>query len=97
MGPDGLLLSNNGKQLIVVNNARGVMTGKVMSFNSEDKWATGTLTSTYETEAVFPITATAYKKEVFVLYAYLNRLFSSVQPPVSEFTIQKVPFANMNF
>jgi sugar lactone lactonase YvrE len=97
MGPDGLLLSNNGKQLIVVNNAGGVMPGKVMSFNSGDTWATATLTSTYETGAVFPTTATAYKKEVFVLYAYLNRLFSNIQPPVSEFTIQKVPFANMNF
>jgi hypothetical protein len=96
MGPDGLLLSNNGKQLIVVNNAGGVMPGKVMSFNSEDKWATGTVTNTYETGAVFPTTATAYKKEVFVLYAYLNRLFSGATP-VTEFTIQKVPFDNKNF
>jgi hypothetical protein len=96
MGPDGLLLSNNGKQLIVVNNAGGVMPGKVLSFNSENKWESGTLTNTFETPAVFPTTATAYKKEVFVLYAYLNRLFSGAAP-VTEFSIQKVPFSNENF
>jgi hypothetical protein len=97
MGPDGLLLSNNGKQLIVVNNAGGVMPGKVLSLESEDKWENAILANTFETPAVFPTTATAYKKEVFVLYAYLNRLFSNTQPPVAEFTIQKVPFSNMNF
>lgn len=97
MSPDGLLLSNNGNQLIVVNNAGGVMPGKVMSFKSEDTWTTGTLNTTYETGVVFPTTATAYKKEIFVVYAYLNRLFSGAAP-VTEFSIQKVPFAgNMNF
>ena len=96
MGPDGLLLSNNGKQLIVVNNAGGVMPGKVMSITSEDMWATGSLQTTYETGAVFPTTATAYKKEIFVVYAYLNRLFSGASP-VTEFSIQKVPFATVNF
>jgi hypothetical protein len=82
MGPNGLLLSNNGKQLIVVNNAGG-MQGKVLSFESNDTWDTGKLTNTFETGEVFPTTATAYKKEVFVLYAYLNKLFSGANPPVT--------------
>lgn len=92
MGPDGLLLSKNGKELIVVNNAGGVAPGKVIAFSSENNWESATAGNTFTTDPVFPTTATAYKNQVFVVYAYLNRLFSGVQPPVSEFAIQKVPF-----
>ncbi len=84
--PDGLLLSKDGKQLIVVNNAGGGE-GKVLSFMSNDKWASGILSSSFSTGPVFPTTATSNGKEVFVLYAYLNRR------PVGQsvFTIQEVP------
>jgi len=37
--PDGLLLSKDGKQLIVVNNAGGGA-GMVLSFATDDKWET---------------------------------------------------------
>lgn len=94
MGPDGLLLSKDGKQLVVVNNAGGQSPGKVLSFTSNDNWATGTLTETFSTpEPVFPTTATGYGKEVFVLYAHLHKLFGGVDPPQSNFTIRKVPFS----
>ena len=70
--PDGLLLSNNGKHLIVVDNAGGGE-GKVISFTSKDMWETGTATGTFITGPVFPITATTDGKNVYVLYAYLNK------------------------
>jgi sugar lactone lactonase YvrE len=84
--PDGLLLSKDGKQLIVVNNAGGGE-GKVLSFMSNNKWESGTLSSSFSTGPVFPTTATTNGKEVFVLYAYLNK--RSVGQNV--FTIQEVP------
>lgn len=90
--PDGLLLSKDGKQLIVVNNANGEASARVLSFTSNNKWETGTLTASFNTGAVFPTTTTAFKGEIFVLYAYLNKLFGGVMPPQSEFTIQKLPF-----
>ncbi len=71
-GPDGLLLSKNGKDLIVVNNAGGG-NGKVISFSSQNKWRSGSANSAFETGSVFPTTATTDGKSVFVLYAYLNR------------------------
>lgn len=87
-GPDGLLLSKDGKQLIVVNNAGGGP-GKVISFVSDDKWTTATATSTFATGAVFPTTATSNGKDVFVLYAYLNRRATGQ----NVFTIQQVPLS----
>jgi sugar lactone lactonase YvrE len=87
-GPDGLLLSKDGKQLIVVNNAGGGE-GKVLSFTTTDSWQSGTLGSSFSTGAVFPTTATSDGKDVFVLYAYLNRRAVGQ----SMFTIRKVPIS----
>ena len=91
--PDGLLLSKDGKQLVVVNNAGGQASARVLSFRSDDKWMTGTLTESFGTGAVFPTTATAYKGEIYVHYSYLNKLFGGVNPPQSVFTIQQVLLA----
>ncbi|RDV16744.1 hypothetical protein DXT99_02885 [Pontibacter diazotrophicus] len=90
--PDGLLLSQNGEQLIVVNNAGGEASGRVLSFMSGDNWETGTLNNSFMTGPVFPTTATGYGDEVFVLYAHLNKLFEGAQPPQQEYTIRKMPF-----
>jgi sugar lactone lactonase YvrE len=85
-GPDGLLLSKNGKDLVVVNNAGGG-NGKVISFTSQNKWESGTATNTFETGPVFPTTATSNGKNVYVLYAYLNRRTTGQ----SEYTIKLIP------
>ncbi len=85
-GPDGLLLSKNGKDLTVVNNAGGGQ-GKVILFTSQDNWMSGTEVSTYMTGAVFPTTATTDGRSVYVLYAYLNR--RSIGQ--SEYTIKAIP------
>ncbi len=92
--PDGLLLSQDGKQLVVVNNAGGSEAGRVLSFVSDDKWESGQLADRFATGPVFPTTATSDGKNVFVLYAYLNRLFNPALPAQTTFTIQKVPFAD---
>ena len=85
-GPDGLLLSKNGKDLVVVNNAGGG-NGKVIRFASKDQWRTGTALTTFETGPVFPTTATTDGKAVYVLYAYLN--WRTVGQ--SDYTIKAVP------
>ncbi|GHA69163.1 hypothetical protein [Pontibacter akesuensis] len=93
-GPDGLLLSNNGKQLVVVNNAGGQPSGRVLSFKTNNKWETGMLEERFEAGAVFPTTATGYGDEAFVLYAHLNKLFGGATPPQAEYTIRKLPFSD---
>ncbi len=88
-GPDGLLISENGKDLIVVNNAGGG-NGKVIAFTSKNKFESATSTSSFSTGSVFPTTATVVNKEVFVLYAYLNRRGTGQ----SDYTIKKIPLAD---
>lgn len=91
--PDGLLLSKDGKQLHIVNNAGGSAAGNVQSFISTDKWRTASLNNSYPTGAVFPTTATSDGKNVYVLYAYLH-----LRPTGRDmFTIQKVPLYRTHF
>ncbi|TDH20060.1 hypothetical protein EXU57_21745 [Segetibacter sp. 3557_3] len=85
-GPDGLLLSKNGKDLIVVSNASGG-NGRVTTFTSKNKWESGVAVNNFETGAVFPTTATTTGKSVFVLYAYLNRRAVGQ----SVYTIKQIP------
>jgi sugar lactone lactonase YvrE len=85
--PDGLLLSKDGKQLAVVNNAGGSADGKVLSFISDDEWQSGSLSTSFSTGAVFPTTATGNGRRVYVLYAYLHK--SGTGQDI--FTIQEVP------
>ncbi|GAB3826732.1 gluconolaconase [Pontibacter rugosus] len=92
-GPDGLLLSKNGEQLVVVNNAGGQPSGRVLSFRSANKWQTASLAERFDTGPVFPTTATSYGDQVFVLYAHLNKLFGGAPQQQEEFTIRKVPFS----
>jgi sugar lactone lactonase YvrE len=88
-GPDGLLVSKDGKQLVVVSNAGGSAAGRVSFFASKDKFQTGTLTENFPTGPVFPTTATGDGKSVYVLYAYLNTLFNPVLPRQNTFSIVK--------
>ena len=85
-GPDGLLVSKNGNELIVVNNAGGG-NGKVILFSSTNKWESGTEQSTFETGPVFPTTATTDGKNVFVMYAYLHKRATGQ----SDYTIKLIP------
>ncbi len=91
--PDGLLVTDQGKRLIVVNNAGGSEAGRVLSFQSSDNFASAQVMGTFATGPVFPTTATDTGKGVYVLHAYLNRLFAGAEPPISTFTIQRVDFS----
>ncbi len=87
--PDGLLLSKGGKQLVVVNDTGGTPDDKVLSFISNDAWKSGSLSTSFNTGAVFPTTATSDGKRVFVLYSHLDKLLSNQE--WETFTIQEVP------
>jgi len=89
-GPDGLYLSDDNETLIVVNNAGGVASGKVLALESEDEWNSAHLEGQFTTGLVFPTTAVQREDKYYVLYAYLNELFSG--NTVSEYQIKQVDF-----
>ncbi len=89
ISPDGLLLSKDGKQLIVVHNTGGTPDDKVLSFISNDAWKSGSLSTSFNTGAVFPTTATSDGKHVYVLYSHLDKLLTGQNQDT--FTIQEVP------
>lgn len=90
VSPDGLLLSKNGKQLIIVNNTAIEPGSKVMSFETKNNWTDGSNTHTFETGVVYPTTLTSDGKTEYVLYSYLHLLFGGQQQEI--FTIQPLPF-----
>lgn len=75
-GPDGLYLSRNKKELVVVNNAGGSDAGRVLILESEDDWMSAEEDERFATGAVFPTTVVQRGGEYYVLYAHLNELFS---------------------
>ncbi|MGI8599188.1 MAG: hypothetical protein ACR2KB_08025 [Chitinophagaceae bacterium] len=87
--PDGLLLSKDGKQLVIVHNTGGTEDDKVYSFLSDDKWISGTLSTSFNTGAVFPTSASSDSKKVYVLYSYIHKLISGESH--NTYTIQEVP------
>ncbi len=89
ISPDGLLLSKDGKQLVVVSNTGGTPDDKVLSFISNDTWMNGSLSTSLRTGAVFPTTATSDGKQVYVLYSHINKLIKGESQ--NTFTIQEVP------
>jgi sugar lactone lactonase YvrE len=92
--PDGLLLSKNSKQLIVVNNTAFFPGSNVTTCESNDSWATASSKGTVETGIVYPTTLTSDGKTEYVLYSYLNFLFT--MQPHQTFTIQPLPFSSNN-
>lgn len=94
VSPDGLLLSKNSKELIIVNNTVQFPGSKVMSFTTNNNWATATSTEEFETGIVYPTTLTSDGKTEWVLYSYIHNLFGNVYTEV--FTIQPLPFNSNN-
>ena len=94
VSPDGLLLSKNGKELIVVNNTVQFPGSKVVSLESKDNWATATNTGSFDTGIVYPTTITSDGKMEYVLYSYLHLLFGGQQK--ESFTIQPLPSHSNN-
>ncbi len=73
--PDGIYLKNPN-ELLVVGNAGGTDNGVVYTFRTNNKWETAVVRDTFTTPAVFPTTVTIRSGSPYVLYAYLNVLFS---------------------
>lgn len=94
VSPDGLLLSKNSKQLIVVNNTVQFPGSKVMSFETTDSWATASNTGAFDTGIVYPTTVTSDGKTEYVLYSYIHLLFGG--QPRKTFIIQPLPFTSNN-
>jgi sugar lactone lactonase YvrE len=95
VSPDGLLLSKNNKELIIVNNTVQFPGSKVMSFESSNSWATATNTGDeFSTGIVYPTTLTSDGKTEYVLYSYIHFLFGGF--PQANFTIQPLPFSSNN-
>ncbi|MEI6949672.1 hypothetical protein V9K67_20970 [Paraflavisolibacter sp. H34] len=89
--PDGLLLSKDGKQLLVVNNGAGYTTDKVLTFNSKDNWKTATATGTFSTtDPVYLSTVTSDGKTGYALHSYIHLLMGGQAREV--FTLQPLPF-----
>lgn len=86
-GADGMLLQDNRTLLVVANSQ-----STVFRLNTTDNFATATVGGTFATGNVFPTTLTRRGSEVYVLYAYLSSLFGGQNPPVADFSINKVQF-----
>ena len=88
--PDGLLLSRDGKDLIIVDNKFFAAPGEIIHMSSNDKWVSAKRIESFTTGLTFPTTATTNGTDVFVLYSFIG------VPLKSEFIIQKMPFENIN-
>ena len=92
--PDGLLLSKDGKQLIVVDARYLGEDAEIVRMVSDDKWNSAKRIESFPTGLVSPTTATSNGKDVFVMYSYLHDIFFGSEFPQKEFTIQRIPFEN---
>jgi sugar lactone lactonase YvrE len=86
--PDGLLLSKDGKQLVLVNDTGGTPDDSVLSFITTDDWKSGTLSTSFSTGAVFPSDLATDGKRVFVVYSHLDKLIAGASQDT--FTIQEI-------
>lgn len=73
--PDGIYLKNPN-ELLVVGNAGGTDNGVLYTFKTNNKWESAVVKDSYITPPVFPTTVTVRNGHPYVLYAYLNVLFS---------------------
>ncbi len=94
VSPDGLLLSKNSKELIIVNNTVQFPGSKVISFETKNNWASAAGNEPFETGIVYPTTLTSDGKTNWVLYSYIHLLFGNVYHET--FTIQPLPSSGKN-
>lgn len=90
--PDAILLSPNGQRIIVVTNGFTGGPNSVVAFETKDNWASARQTDSFLTGTVGPTSATTIGNDVYVLYSYFNQFLAGNQPPVTTFSVQKMPF-----
>lgn len=81
--PDGLLLSRDGSQVVVVSF------DQVLSFISEDQWANGSVSTVFEAGYDFVTSLTSDGNRVFVLDSHLDKLLMGMDNDT--FSIREVP------
>jgi hypothetical protein len=91
---DGLLLSQNGRELIVVDNKYLTYPPVIVRMVSNDKWVSAQRIESFPTGFTSPTTATSDGRNVFVLYTYLFDIFFGTPNTNTKFLIQKMPFEN---
>lgn len=83
MMPDGLLLSKDGKQIVVVS------LDHIFSFITSNDWTSGALSTSMNVGATSPTSLTSDGKKVYVLYAFIDKLFTGEDNDI--FSIKEVP------
>lgn len=85
--PDGLELEDDDQLVVVANED-----SQVVLLEGSDDFASATITSTFNTPSgVFPTTAAQRNDEIYVLYAYLGKLFAG-DASQATYPIQRVDF-----
>ena len=74
--PDGLYLAGDAQMLMVVNNDDGGVQGNMIALGSDDHWASTRVLDRFKTGPVFPTTVAQQDDAFYVLYTYLDELFS---------------------
>lgn len=80
--PDGLLLSKDGMQVVVVSFDH------VLSYTSNDGWKSGQMSTSFSVGNNYPTSLTSDGKRVFVLYSPLDLLMSGMDH--DSYTINEV-------
>ena len=86
-GADGIQLQDANTLLVTAN-----FQSKVYRVNSDNNWASAAATATFGTPPVFPTTLARRGLFAYVLYSHLNALQAGQEPPVAEFSVNKVQF-----
>jgi sugar lactone lactonase YvrE len=85
-GADGLVLRDKGRLTVVQNSGPS---DQVLDIVSSDGWQSAKLEPARKTAMSFPTTGVLVGKDVYVLNARLDSLFSKDAPKVSDFLLQK--------
>lgn len=81
---DGLIFTDDGALVAVAN-----MQGKVLRVESDDEWATATVTGEFEAQPINPTTAALRGDEVYVVHANFN------DPAAESYPVLKVMFTDI--
>jgi hypothetical protein len=95
--PDGILLSRDGKELVVVDNRYLGEDAEIIHYISDDNWISARRMESFPTGQVSPTTATSDGKNVFAIYSYIQDLFFGSDTLHERFIIKKIPFILKSF
>ena len=90
--PDGLLLSRDGKELIIVDNEFFAGFAEIVHMTSTDNWASAKRVESFTMGPTsYATTATSDGSDIFVMDGYIGAV------DTSDYLIQKIPFKFKSF